>query len=76
MIPFVYQNYDENNTYNIDDWQRVQDFDEFREKVIELKNPSVMSNKLDEYRRNYEKVLLSKEGYYEIFAHKMNKVFA
>ena len=51
MIPFVYQNYDENNTYNIDDWQRVQDFDEFREKVIELKNPSVMADKLDEYRR-------------------------
>ena len=76
MIPFVYQNYDENNTYNIDDWQRVQDFDEFREKVMELKNPSVMADKLSEYRKNYEKVLLSKEGYYEIFAHKMNKVFA
>ena len=41
-----------------------------------LKNPSVMADKLSEYRKNYEKVLLSKEGYYEIFAHKMNKVFA
>lgn len=76
MIPFVYQNYDENNTYNIDDWQRVQDFEDFREKVIELKNPSVMADKLSEYRRNYESVLLSKGGYYDMFAHMMNKAIA
>ena len=28
IIPFVWQNYDINNTYNIDPWQRVQTFEE------------------------------------------------
>ena len=46
------------------------------ERGYRTEEPSVMADKLSEYRKNYEKVLLSKEGYYEIFAHKMNKVFA
>jgi hypothetical protein len=76
MIPFVYKNYDENNTYNIDDWQRVYDFEDFQTKINTLKNPATIDSKLEQYRNNYEKVLLSKDGYYEIFSYKMNKAIS
>ena len=29
MVPFVWRDYDKNNTYNIDPWQRVETFEEF-----------------------------------------------
>jgi len=32
MIPFVWRDYDSNNTYNIDDWQRVSSSEELVEK--------------------------------------------
>ena len=76
MIPFVYKNYDENNTYNIDEWQRVHDFEEFRDKINMLKDPATIDSKLAQYRKNYEEVLLSKNGYYEIFSYKMNKAIS
>ena len=35
---------------------------------------SLLDKKLEEYRMNYGKKLLTLEGYYEIFSHKMNGV--
>ena len=74
MIPFVWMNYDKNNTYNIDDWQRVFSFEDFREKVLELKDPKVFEAKLEQYRNNYKKVLLSRQEYFNQFSTAMNKI--
>jgi len=72
IIPMVWSSYDVNNTYNIDDWQRVTSVEEFVEKVILLRDKDFFNSKLEEYRNNYKKVLLSEEEYYEEFSKKMN----
>ena len=74
MIPFVWQNYDSNSTYNIDPWQRVNSPEEFIDKAIQLRDESCFENKLKEYRDNYSKVLLSQDEYYKLFSEKMNFV--
>lgn len=74
IIPFVWQNYDINNTYNIDPWQRVQTFEELEEKILTLRDEDVFQSKLDAYRSNYSEVLLSEEDYFKEFSNKMNKV--
>ena len=74
MIPFVWKDYDETNTYRIDDWQRVYSFDEFRDRVLELRDKSVFESKLEKYRSNYKKVLLSREEYLNQFSKFMNRV--
>ena len=73
IIPFVWQNYDINNTYNIDPWQRVQTFEELEEKILTLRDEDVFQSKLDTYRSNYSEVLLSEEDYFKEFSNKMNK---
>ena len=72
MIPFVWQDYDINNTYNIDDWQRVTSSEEFVEKSVLLRDKDFFNNKLEEYRENYKRVLLSEKEYFELFSNKMN----
>ena len=72
MIPFVWRDYDSNNTYNIDDWQRVQEFEELRDKILQLRDEDFFNSKLEEYRNNYKKVLLSEEEYFKTFSDKMN----
>ena len=68
----VWSSYDVNNTYNIDDWQRVTSVEEFVEKVILLRDKDFFNSKLEEYRNNYKKVLLSEEEYFIQFSEKMN----
>lgn len=70
IIPFVWKDYDINNTYLIDDFQRVNSFEEFKEKVLTLRTD--FDTLLEEYRNNYKKVLLSKEKYLKLFSEKMN----
>ena len=72
MIPFVWKDYDETNTYRIDDWQRVYSFDEFRDRVISLRDVDTFDKKLEKYRNNYKTVLLSRENYFKEFSDKMN----
>ena len=72
MIPFVWKDYDETNTYRIDDWQRVYSFDEFRDRVISLRDVDTFEKKLEKYRNNYKTVLLSRENYFKEFSDKMN----
>ena len=73
MIPFVWQDYDVNNTYNIDDWQRVEEFEELKDKIIQLRNENFFANKLDEYRDNYKQVLLSEDEYFKQFSAMMDE---
>jgi len=73
MIPFVWQDYDVNNSYNIDDWQRVEEFEELKDKIIQLRNENFFANKLDEYRNNYKQVLLSEDEYFKQFSAMMDE---
>lgn len=72
MIPFVWQDYDSNNTYNIDSWQRITSPEELVEKSLLLRNQDFFEKKLEEYRTNYSKVLLSQDNYFKLFSEKMN----
>ena len=72
IVPFVWKDYDINNTYLIDDFQRVNSFEELKEKVLTLrKNCGTL---IEEYRNNYKKVLLSKDEYSKQFDNMMNEV--
>ena len=73
MIPFVWQDYDVNNTYNIDDWQRVEEFEELKDKIIQLRDEDFFEDKLEECRTNYERVLLTEDKYFQQFSDMMNK---
>ena len=70
MVPFVWRDYDKNNTYNIDPFQRVNSFEEFKEKVLTLRENC--GKLIKQYRDNYKNVLLSEEKYYEEFVKKMD----
>ena len=72
MIPFVWQDYDSNNTYNIDPWQRITSPEELVEKAILLRDEKFFEKKLEEFRANYSKVLLTQEEYFKLFSNKMN----
>ena len=73
MIPFVWQDYDVNNTYNIDDWQRVKEFEELKDKIIQLRDGDFFTEKLEEYRTNYKKVLLTEDKYFQQFSEMINE---
>tara|TARA_Y100000593_G_scaffold93172_1_gene187087 strand:+ start:659 stop:1669 length:1011 start_codon:yes stop_codon:yes gene_type:complete len=72
IIPFVWKDYDINNTYLIDDFQRVNSFEELKEKVLTLRTD--FDTLLEEYRNNYKKVLLSKDEYSKKFDNMMNEI--
>jgi len=72
MVPFVWRDYDKNNTYNIDDFQRVNSFEEFKERVLTLKEDC--GKLIKQYRNNYKKVLLSEDEYFKLFSDIMNQV--
>ena len=73
MIPFVWGDYDKNNTYNIDDWQRVNRFVDLEHRIKQLRNDTVFTLKLTEYRNNYKKVLLEEFEYYDLFSSMMDE---
>ena len=76
MIPFVWGDYDKNNTYNIDEWQRVSRFEDLEHRVKQLRNETLLTLKLTEYRNNYKNVLLSEQEYFEMFSDMMDKYVA
>jgi hypothetical protein len=75
IVPLVWRNYDCNNTYRINKWQRCYTFEEFLEKSLELRDDSFREAKLEEYRNNYAEVHLTEEGYYKEFARRMDNAF-
>ena len=74
MIPFVWENYDKNNTYKIDDWQRVFTFEDFKDKAKKLRDDFFFQEKLEEFRDNYKNVLLSEQEYFIQFSKMMDKI--
>ncbi len=75
IVPFVWRNYDCNNTYRIDRWQRVYTFEEFLEKSLLLRDDSFRKEKLELARQNYSEVHLTEDEYYEEFERRMNNAF-
>ena len=75
IVPLVWRNYDCNNTYRINKWQRCYTFEEFLEKSLELRDDSFREAKLEEYRNNYAEVHPTEEGYYKEFARRMDNAF-
>jgi hypothetical protein len=73
LIPFVWQDYDINNTYNIDDWQRVEEFEELKDKILQLRDKDFFKSKLEKYRNNYKKVLLTEQEYFQQFSEMINE---
>ena len=74
MIPFVWENYDKNNTYKIDEWQRIFTFEDFKDKAMKLRDELFFQKKLEEYRDNYKQVLLTEEQYFKEFSIMINKI--
>ena len=74
IIPMVWNQYDVDNTYNIDDWQRVKTFEEFKDKILQLRDENLFRDKLEQYTNNYKKVLLSEDEYFSQFSDRMNKI--
>ena len=74
LIPFVWQDYDENDTYNIDPWQRVSSFEDLKHKMLQLRDDSFLESTLTKYRNNYKEVLLSEEEYFIQFNNMMEGV--
>ena len=68
LVPFVWGDYDINNTYNIDDWQRVSTFEDLREKILSLDG-----SQLNDIRNNYTSILPTQDEYYELFRGYMDK---
>ena len=73
LVPFVWKDYDKNNTYAIEDFQRVRSFEELREKILSLKEDDLYSTALQEFQKNYKDILPSKLEYSEMFTQKMDK---
>ena len=73
LVPFVWKDYDKNNTYAIEDFQRVSSFEELREKILSLKEDDLYSTALQEFQKNYKDILPSKLEYSEMFTQKMDK---
>jgi hypothetical protein len=71
MIPFVWQNYDINNTYNIEPEQRITDFDDLKDKITLLNNDHGFEFWRKKILNNYKKVLLSPDQYYTEFSKRM-----
>ena len=75
IVPFVWRNYDCNNTYRIDKWQRVYTFEDFLEKSLQLRDDSFRKEKLELARENYSEVHLTEDEYYTEFERRMNNAF-
>ena len=70
LIPFVWGEYDINSTYRILDWQRVNSFEEFKNKCLTLREG--YDTLLKEIRENYFSVLMSRDDYKKQFNKMMN----
>jgi hypothetical protein len=69
IFPFVWKNYDINNTLVADQWQRVETVEEFYNKLPEI------DKKFKDIQKHYiEKILKPKSWYYEKFEKRMNEI--
>jgi len=76
LIPFVWQDYDRNNTLVADKWQRVSSVEELYEKYEELKiaKGDLLGQKKMDIEEHYKSVLKTKDEYFELFSEKLDKL--
>ncbi len=74
IVPFVWKNYDINNTYNLIDYQRVYSFSEYKERMKELRDPVEFNKRLKEVTDNYLDILPSIVDYKKLFRQRMNEI--
>jgi bisphosphoglycerate-independent phosphoglycerate mutase (AlkP superfamily) len=72
VIPLVWQNYDEDNTFVASEFQRVWGYDEFKEKLSYIVNGKY-DTLFEEIDTKFKKVLLSPEEYYTMFESLLGK---
>lgn len=73
LIPFVWGDYDKNNTYSITDWQRVDSFESLRDKILELKDDSFYKDAITDFTNYYKEILPTQDEYYLMFKKMMDK---
>lgn len=69
ILPFVWKNYDTNNTLVADQWQRVESVQELYDKMHEV--DTKFASIEDHYMKN---TLKSKEWYYQQFEQRLNSI--
>jgi len=76
LLPFVWQDYDKNNTLVADKWQRVSSVEELYEKYEELKTAkgSLLGQKMMDVEEHYKSKLKTKDEYFEGFSEKLDKL--
>lgn len=69
IVPFVWKDYDVNNTIVADQWQRVNSVEELYEKIPEA------TKRFEDIKQHYlANVLKPREWYYEKFEQRMNEI--
>jgi hypothetical protein len=69
ILPFVWKNYDTNNTLVADQWQRVSSVEEMYDKIPEV------DNKFAEIEKHYlQNTIKPKSWYYDRFEQRMNEI--
>ena len=58
----VWRSYDVNNTYVIDDWQRVQTFEEFETKAMMLRDDKFHEERLEIARKIMQRFTYQKKN--------------
>ena len=54
-------------------WQRVEEFEELKDKILQLRDKDFFKSKLEKYRNNYKKVLLTEQEYFQQFSEMINE---
>jgi hypothetical protein len=72
-IPFVWQNYDEDDTFVADDFQRVWMFEDFKDKLSYIVNDNKYDTVFNTIEEKFKKVLKSPEEYYTMFESLLGK---
>jgi len=73
LVPFVWQDYDKNNTYNITDWQRIDSFETLQQRIQELQNDDIYNKAITDFTNHYKEILPTQQEYYEMFTKRMDK---
>jgi hypothetical protein len=68
IFPFVWKNYDEDNTLVADPWQRVSSVEELYSKIPEIEKYK------EKVFLNYISKQYSEEWYYERFSERLNQI--
>jgi len=76
MIPLVWQNYDTNNIFVSSEWQRVNSYEDFVDKVSYISYSDNFNQRLLEAKTKFLSVVKTPDEYYDIFENLMERNIA